>query len=185
MIHFGSMSIIAIFGIEEQLGALVAGELSKVAERRLRIFVSGLPTNPESERIIQQLKTQTTVEFVNLSANAPDLKDVDACFLVTSTDFKENFCKEKEVAFGKQVANACKTHQVKYLVYLTSASPSKVLGIAARHMDSKAEIEEHIRRCGIPTTFIMLPTFYESLFDIFKPKKNAENSYRLGEYSRV
>jgi len=64
---------------------------------------------------------------------------------------------DREVRQGKTVADAAKVASVEHFVYSSVGSAHRQTGIA--HFDSKWEVEEHVRRIGLPYT-ILRPVFF-------------------------
>ena len=64
---------------------------------------------------------------------------------------------DREVRQGKTVADAAKAAGVDHLVYSSVGSAHRQTGIP--HFESKREIEEHVRRIGLPYT-ILRPVFF-------------------------
>jgi uncharacterized protein YbjT (DUF2867 family) len=82
----------------------------------------------------------------------------DAFFLV-ATPYEAGV--EGEIRQARQAAKAAKEAGVKHLVYSSVASADQGTGIP--HFDSKAEVEEYLRRLGVPTTVIGPVFFMENL----------------------
>jgi uncharacterized protein YbjT (DUF2867 family) len=82
----------------------------------------------------------------------------DAFFLV-ATPYQTGV--EAEVRQARQAAKAAKEAGVKHLVYSSVASADRHTGIP--HFDGKAEIEDYVRRLGIPHTIVGPVFFMENL----------------------
>ncbi|KAL1714152.1 hypothetical protein EV715DRAFT_210161 [Schizophyllum commune] len=80
------------------------------------------------------------------------------------TNFWDTLSGDKEVAQGKNIADACKEENVQHLVWSSLLNVNKLTnGVLSQvhHFDSKAAVEEYIRELGIPASFF-LPGFYMS-----------------------
>ena len=141
---------------------------------------------------LQELRGEfgTVVEFVEGTGSSGvevdragienTLKGASLVYLQTSTDFGDLvYAKTKEVAFGKAVAEACRSAHAEHLLFQTQLSPQRVIGLSARHMDAKFEIEEHIRRLNLSATFVIVPNFYDTLLDKFIPTKIGPNLFKI------
>ncbi len=68
----------------------------------------------------------------------------------------------QEVQQGKNVADAARAAGIEHLVYSSVGGAERNAGID--HWDSKWEIEQHIRRLGIPATVIRPASFMENYY---------------------
>jgi len=78
------------------------------------------------------------------------------------TNFWEKLNAELEVQQGKNIADVAKELGVQHLVWSSLLNVTKLSGgklSKVAHFDSKADVEEYIRKIGIPATFF-LPGFY-------------------------
>ncbi len=114
----------------------------------------------------------------SVDAAAPAVKGAHTVFLVTN--FWETASADTEFAQGKAVTDAAKAAGVKHiiastLINVTEASKGRLPSVT--HFDSKAKIEQYIRKSGIPATFFMPGFYMENFLDMIK--KNEDGSYTL------
>lgn len=76
---------------------------------------------------------------------------------------------ENEVTQGKNTADAAKEAGVKHLVYSSVASSDENTGLV--HFDSKWEIEQYIKKLGLPYTIIRPVFFMENFEGWFAPQE--------------
>jgi uncharacterized protein YbjT (DUF2867 family) len=69
---------------------------------------------------------------------------------------------KREVAQGKNLANAAKKAGVEHFVYSSVGGAERDTGIG--HWESKWEIEKHIRKLGLPTTVLRPAAFMENYY---------------------
>ncbi|KAF4934213.1 NmrA-like family domain-containing protein 1 [Colletotrichum fructicola] len=107
------------------------------------------------------------VEMVSADLNNKDslvkaFKGSYAVFAVTN--YWESLDMQVEIQQGKNIADAAKETDVKFLIWSSQLNIKKLSnGVLSNlyHFDSKAIVEEYIRELGIPATFF-LPGFYMS-----------------------
>ena len=71
---------------------------------------------------------------------------------------------EREIEQGKRLVDAAKDAGVEHFVYSSVGSAHRETGIA--HFDSKAEVEDYLRRSGMPYT-ILRPVFFMQNWEMF------------------
>ena len=147
---------VAVAGATGKQGGALARKLVEHGHR-----VRALTRHPES-RAASELRQLGADIF---EADFDDYEEVlhategaDAFFLV-ATPYEAGV--EAEVRQAKQVAKAAKEGEVKHLVYSSVASADQHTGIP--HFDSKAEVEEYVRKLGIPHTIVAPVFFMENL----------------------
>lgn len=207
----GPTKTVVVFGTETALGSGVAVTLARTGRYRLRVYLCER-SRPTSATVLtstsnnneeatgagarlRELRGELAplVEFVEGTAGSgveadragieSTLRGASLVYLQTSTDYSDALnAKAKEVAFGKAVADACRSAGVEHLVFQTQLSPQRVIGLNARHMDAKFAIEEYIRRLNLPATFVIVPTFYDVLLDKFLPEKKEQNLFKIRTY---
>jgi uncharacterized protein YbjT (DUF2867 family) len=98
-----------------------------------------------------------------------DLEDVAslraACRGVHGVFSVQNFWEhgyEREVAQGRNLAEAAKAERVRHFVYASVGGAERTAGLGITHFDSKAAIERHVVQLGITWTIIRPVTFFEN-----------------------
>lgn len=99
------------------------------------------------------------------------------------TNYWEYMDMNTEIQQGKNMADAAKDADVKFLIWSSVLNITKLSnGVLSEvyHFDSKATVEEHIRELGIPATFF-LPGFYMTNLpgQAFRPSP-PDNAWTLG-----
>lgn len=107
---------------------------------------------------------QVGVEMVEADYREPAsvrrvASDVDAAFLVC-TPFEEG--PEAEVRQGTDAVDALRDAGVRHIVYSSVADADRETGVP--HFDSKARIEAHLQRSGVPFTVVAPVWFRDNLF---------------------
>src|SRR4029453_4575606 len=69
---------------------------------------------------------------------------------------------EREVAQGRNLAEAAKAERVRHFVYASVGGAERTAGLGITHFDSKAAIERHVVQFGITWTIIRPVTFFEN-----------------------
>ena len=147
---------VAVAGATGKQGGAVARVLLDSGHR-----VRGLTRRPAS-------KAADTLSALGADIHEADLDDVaavrravegaDAFFLV-ATPFEAGV--EAETRQACRAVQAAKEAGVKHLVYSSVASADQYTGIP--HFDSKAEVESHIQKLGVPCTVVGPVFFMENL----------------------
>ena len=90
---------------------------------------------------------------------------------------------KREVQQGKNVADAAKKSGVEHFVYSSAGGAERNSGID--HFESKWEVENYIRRLGLPATMIRPVAFMENYYidqvEIGILKRQADGSYPGGQ----
>lgn len=93
------------------------------------------------------------------------LEGSDTVFLVTN--YWESASYDVEFEQGKNVADACKELGVKHLIFSSLLHVGKVTNSRLTHVphfESKADVEEYIKKIGVPASFY-LPGYFMSNFN--------------------
>src|ERR671915_363013 len=144
--------LILVCGATGKQGGAVARSLLESGFR-----VRGLTRDlqkPEAQALAEQGAEVVQGDMEDRSAMDRVLEGAYGVFSV------QNFWEtgyDREVKQGKTVADAAKATGVKHFVYSSVGSAHRQTGIP--HFESKWEIEEHVRRIGVPYT-ILRPTFF-------------------------
>ncbi|MBE3042097.1 NmrA/HSCARG family protein [Candidatus Bathyarchaeota archaeon] len=145
-------------------------DISKPAAKALS--GKGVKMISVSHQVSFQFKSHPQLTYNQADMSSPDslapaIAGSHTVFLVTNFWDSGSRSAETEIAQGKAVADACKTAGVRHLIFSSLVSPSKVSGGNLTHMahfESKAAVEEHIRRLGVPATFVLLGWYMENFF---------------------
>lgn len=147
---------VAVAGATGKQGGALARKLLEHGHR-----VRALTRSPESRAASELRRLGADIFEADFDDYAEVLhasEGADAFFLV-ATPYEAGV--EAEVRQARQAAKAAKEAGVKHLVYSSVASADRHTGIP--HFDSKAEVEEYIRRLGIPHTIVGPVFFMENL----------------------
>ena len=80
--------------------------------------------------------------------------------------------RDKEIAQGKTVADACKKAGVKHLVFSGMELVKDIIGKSCSHFDSKGTIEKYLDEIGVPNTSVRYSFYYENFINpSFKPQE--------------
>lgn len=131
-------------------------------------MVKVLTRNPTSARSTELKKLG--IELVKGNLNDVEtyreyVRNVDGIFSVQT--FKDGI--RKEIEQGKTLANLACQFNVKHFIYSSVAGADLNSGIP--HFESKNEIEEHIKKIGLPYTIIRPASLYENF--LFPQVKKA------------
>lgn len=101
------------------------------------------------------------------------LEGADGAFLVTPADpsNQSGNAKEIEVAYGVTFVEHCKTAGVKHLVFTSSSLSGERSDVP--FLDSKREIEEHIRQSGLTYTILRPVAFMENFNEMWMRGDNV------------
>lgn len=120
------------------------------------------------------------VDVSNTKTLEQVLSGAQVCFIATETDLEDPQGKDKEVAIGKSIGQACKTARVPHVIALTYINVERTIGIPARHYDAKAEIYEHLKfSLQLQVTAVSVPPVYEYFAGLLKPSTKDHVSYVL------
>ena len=174
------MTVLAVFGATSDLGRSIVKHLS--SDYSIRAVVEDT-TSASCHDLV------TTGQSLNLvKGNANDSRTLDdaldgahACFVITSPSFNEPGC-QSEVMQGVAIADACVRAGVGHVIYCTNMSVVKIMGMRARHVDAKAEVEKHMKTTGLHLTFLQVPILYDSFMRLpLRPQKVQHNVYTIGK----
>ena len=122
-------------------------------------------------------------------AAAPAVNGAHTVFLVTN--FWETMSAETEISQGKAVTDASKAAGVQHLIFSSlintnEASKGRLPNIS--HFDGKANIEQYIRKSGVPATFVLPGLFMSGLLSAIRKGEDGSYTYALpvsGETAQV
>ncbi|RQM05851.1 hypothetical protein DH86_00002156, partial [Scytalidium sp. 3C] len=160
-----SKKLLVVFGATGAQGGSVAKAVLADPKMRESWAVRGI-TRDTSKPPAKELK-ELGAEVVSADLNDPStlkpaLEGAYAVYAVTN--YWEKADANVEMQQGKAIADEAKAQGVQHFVWsslLNVTELSKGALTKVRHFDSKAHIEEYIRKIGIPATFF-LPGFYMS-----------------------
>ena len=96
------------------------------------------------------------------------------------TNYWEAF--QREYQQGVNLIDAASEAEVAHLVLSTLPSAAKISNgaIAVSHFETKARMEEHARRRGVPFTLVHVAFYFENFINYFPPQKQADGNYGFG-----
>jgi len=147
---------VLVTGATGQQGGAVARALIKKGHS-----VRALTRKPDSAGALalKQLGAELAVgSFDDRDSLVRAMTGVDAVFIM-STPFEAGM--DTETRQGITAVDAAKAAGVKHVVYTSVSDANKKTGIP--HFDSKAVVEEHLARSGVPYTIIAPVFFAENL----------------------
>jgi uncharacterized protein YbjT (DUF2867 family) len=149
-------SVILVTGATGRQGGAVARQLASRGWR-VRALVRD-PQKPAAHALAELGVEVVTGDLDDRASIEQALKGVAGIFSV------QNFWETgaaREVAQGKTLADAAKAAGVEHFVYSSVGAADRRTGLA--HFESKWEIEQHIRKLGLPAT-ILRPVFFMENF---------------------
>ncbi|KAK5577313.1 hypothetical protein RB653_002254 [Dictyostelium firmibasis] len=171
--------LISVFGASGQQGGGVVEALLKNSNFKVR----ALTRNPDSESS-KKLKEQG-VEVVRCDDS--DSKEMIQDALAGSygvfcvTNYWAYF--EKEVQYGRNMADAALAAGVKHFVFSSLTPMNKISEgrISVPHYDQKYEIEEYVRELSklnsntFISSFVYAPGYMQNFLTFYPPKKNDQD----------
>jgi len=160
-----SKKILVVFGATGVQGGSVVKQVLADAKMRESWTVRGVTrdVSKPSAKKLESLGAETVAaDLNNTSTLNGAMKGAYAVFAVTN--YWESRSAEVEMGQGKAMADAAKKAGVQHFVWSSLPDVTKLSkGVLPHvaHFDSKAHIEEYIRKSGLPATFFM-PGFYMS-----------------------
>lgn len=148
---------ILVSGATGQQGGAVARSLLKRGHR-----VRGLTRSSDKIKDLQGLGIEGVRGDLTVRGTLPPaLRGVDGFFIVT-TPFGEDFSVdvEKEIRQGTGAVDAAKAARVPHVVLSSVASADEDTGIP--HFESKAQVEDHLKRSGLRYTIARPVAFMET-----------------------
>ncbi len=112
------------------------------------------PDKPEARALVGH---GTEVVLGDLDDRTSVARALDGAYGVYSVQSRMEKGIEAEIRQGIALADAARRENVSHLVYSSVGSADQQTGVP--HFDSKFQIEEHIRRLGVPYTVIR-PVFF-------------------------
>ena len=170
-----STKLITIFGATGNQGGSVISAILDHPEFASKYKLRGItrdPTKPSAQKLASKGVEPVKADMADPSSLATAVAGSYAVFAVTN--YWELVSKEKEVAQGKAIADACKKAGVQHLVWSALPNTTKLTdGVlpGIDHFMSKAEIAEYLEQTkgGMWTTYTM-PALFMSGFQDFVSK---------------
>lgn len=144
--------IILVTGATGHQGGAVAKNLLEQNKFAVRALVRNKMSD-KAKALEESGAELTEGDFNNTASLEKALQNVHGVF--SMQDFKKG--TDTEIAQGKALADAAKKTGVQHFVYSSVGSAERNTGIP--HFESKYQVEEHIRKIGLPYT-ILRPVFF-------------------------
>ena len=132
------------------------------------------PESPAATALAQRGATIVTGDFEDQESLERAARGVDAVFAM-ATPFESG--EQAETREGINIVRAASTVGVTHLVYSSVAGADRATGIP--HFDSKFEIENEIRRSGVPFTIVAPVFFMENFLADFMAAGLAQGSIAM------
>jgi len=181
--------LLVVFGATGQQGGSVIDyvlndpELSK--EYSLRAI-----TRDASKPAAQSLK-KSGVEVVSADVDDPQslpaaLANAHTVFIVTTTVYDEHL-KSREFRQGKDIADASVSAGAKYLIFSTTPGCERLWGHPVDSFDSKAEVEDYIRKLPVSSAFFAPAMFMQNFLTNQAPRpipgqEGSETTYAIANF---
>lgn len=146
---------ILVTGATGQQGGAVAKNLISKGQK-VRALTRSLAKGEALEKIGAEVVAGNLTDQASLDSALQGIKQV---FLVT-TPFEAGM--DTEVQQGITMVDAAKAAGVEHLVFNSVASADKKTGIP--HFETKWEVEQHLRKSGVPATIIRPVFFIENFY---------------------
>src|SRR5450432_353648 len=161
MIHSGKSILVA--GATGRQGGAVIRHLLKN-----NFNVKALSRTPESiasQQLISRGITVVKGDMSDIPSLVNAMKDCNGVFSI------QNFFEygaEKEIQFGKNMADAAKKTGISHFIYSSVCNADSKTGVP--HFESKFIVEQYIRSIGLPTTTLRPVKFMENYYipQVFK-----------------
>ena len=151
-----SKTILVAGATGRQGGAVVRHLLNKQINVRA---LSRTPDSFQSQLLIKQGVTVVKGDMAYMQSLINEMEQCDGVFSIQNY-FEDG--GEKEIMYGKNMAEAAKKSNVSHFIYSSVCGADMDSGVP--HFETKHKIEQHIKAVGLPAT-------------IFRPVKFMENYY--------
>lgn len=153
---------VLVVGATGQQGGATAAQLLKRGWR-VRAFTRSA-SSAAARRLAETGAELIEGDMGDRAALEDAMRGVHGVFSVQPTfitpELTPDLTDEKEIGWGKNVADAAKAAGVRHLVYASATNAEKRIDVPT--LDNKWEIEEHIRALGIPATMLRPVSFMEN-----------------------
>ncbi|XP_013420211.1 nmrA-like family domain-containing protein 1 [Lingula anatina] len=172
------VKVIAVFCPTGRQGASVIKTLTRDPTYKVRALTRDASSTKARELASQGLEV-VQVDLNDRQNIVNALKGAYGCYVTTFTDLSNPFCADIEVEQGMNIADACLEVKIQHIVYHTQINIMNVLGINARNMVAKAQVEGYMKSRGLPVTSVIMPLYYEEFFDRLRPMREGHDHYSL------
>lgn len=173
--------VIAVFGANSALGAAVAKSLARDSNFMVKA-VDPDGSGPYSADIRASGAQVVQCNLEDVGSISQVLSGCECAFVTTVSNFNNPDFMDEEIRQGMNIADACANSKVSHVVFNTGLHTIKIIGIAARHLVAKAEVEAYMKGKGVPLTSLIVPTPYEDLLGILRPLPAGQNNRWLGTF---
>lgn len=176
--------LLVVFGATGNQGGSVIDVVlntPSLGEYRIRAV-----TRDTSKAAAQTLQSTSRVEVVQ--GDADDASSLDrvlqgahTVFFLTTTIYDERL-EERELAQGKQIADAAVAAGAQYLIFSSLPSIARLSGNKydkGRHFDCKSEVEDYIRSLPVKSAFFAPGSFMQNFNTNMKPHPAGDGTYVL------
>ncbi|KAL1961757.1 hypothetical protein VTN77DRAFT_1083 [Rasamsonia byssochlamydoides] len=176
--------LLVVFGATGQQGGSVANYVVSDPELSKQYTVRAITRDP-SKPAAQALQ-QKGIEVVQGDAEDQEslpraMQGAHTVFALTTTIYDDE-TKAREVRQGKALADAAVAAGVQYYIFSTLPHAGKYSGgkyPKVDHFDSKAEVEEYIRRLPIRSAFFAPGSFMQNFSGMLAPRLVADGTYAV------
>ncbi|XP_068102559.1 nmrA-like family domain-containing protein 1 [Hyperolius riggenbachi] len=171
--------IITIIGATGAQGGSVASTLLKDSSFSVRAVTRDV-SKPAAEKLRKAGAEVVAADIYDEKSLSAALNGAYGAFVVTN--FFEHYSKEKEAAEGKRIADLCKKHGLKHVVFSGLENVHKLTGgkLQVQHFDGKGEAEEYFREIHVPMTSVRVAFYFDNFLTICKPQKSKDGkTYQL------
>lgn len=167
--------VIAVFGANSALGAAVAKSLARDSNFMVKA-VDPDGSGPYSADIRASGAQVVQCNLEDVGSICQVLSGCECAFVTTVSNFNNPDFMDEEIRQGMNIADACANSKVSHVVFNTGLHTIKIIGIAARHLVAKAEVEAYMKGKGVPLTSLIVPTPYDDLLGILRPLPAGQNN---------
>ncbi|KAM6121762.1 LOW QUALITY PROTEIN: nmrA-like family domain-containing protein 1 [Phoenicopterus ruber ruber] len=161
--------LIVVFGATGAQGGYVARAPLKDGTFKA-CAVTWSPMKKEAKELKQRGAEVGKADQDNEPSLELALAGVYGAFVVTN--FWEHCSKEKEIAWGKWLADLLNRLDLHHIIYSGLENMEQHGGrLEVLRLDGKGVVEEYFQKVGIPTMTIRLPLYFKNFLSIFKPQK--------------
>ncbi|WP_190818704.1 NmrA/HSCARG family protein [Saccharopolyspora pogona] len=154
--------VVLVVGATGQQGGATAAQLLKRGWR-VRAFTRSA-SSAAARRLAEAGAELVEGDMGDRAALEDAMRGVHGAFSVQPTfitpELTPDLTNEKEIGWGKNVADAAKAAGVRHLVYASATNAEQRIGSPT--LDNKWAIEEHIRALGVPATMLRPVSFMEN-----------------------
>ncbi|XP_007893877.1 nmrA-like family domain-containing protein 1 [Callorhinchus milii] len=170
--------MVTVFGADGSEGNEVASALLQDGNFKLRAAVSEL-ASPAAQHLQASGAQTVVVDYNQTSTIDSALRDAHKCFVVTDMDFNSTDPLWTEIQQGYRIADLCKKHKIKQVVFSGAHHVHRKYSLPARHMDAKACINDYMNEIALPKTEIIVPFYFENFLTTFKPTPSGKDTYKI------